>query len=104
VSDLVTLKEHFEALRADDKEALQLALGAADKAVNKAEEAQLRVNQTQNEFRGTLKDQAATLMPRTEVEQLIKGLNERAGRTEKVVYVGIGIVISLQFLIPLLLR
>jgi len=46
-----------------------IALAAADKAVAKAEENQRHINLTQNEFRGTLSDQAAQLMPRKEAEQ-----------------------------------
>lgn len=76
----ISLREHLEALRADDKEALKIALEAASTAVGKAEQAQSKVNETQNEFRGTLKDQAATLMPRTETEQLIKALREESER------------------------
>lgn len=41
---------------------------AAQAAVQKAEEAQQRVNEGQNEFRATLSDQANTLMPRKESE------------------------------------
>lgn len=55
------------ALAAAEK-AVAAALVASEKAVNKAELAQQRVNETQNEFRGTLKDQASTLMPRSEAE------------------------------------
>jgi hypothetical protein len=41
---------------------------SAQEAIVKAEEAQQRVNITQNEFRGTLADQASQLMPRKEFE------------------------------------
>jgi hypothetical protein len=50
------------------------ALTAADKAVGKAEVAQAKVNETQNEFRGTLRDQAQAFMPRSETENLIREL------------------------------
>ena len=69
-----SLKELFEALRQADKEALAIALTSADKANEKAEAAQRVVNTSQNEFRGTLKDQAATLMPRGESEAVTKEL------------------------------
>ena len=61
------------ALAAAEK-AVTAALTAAEKAVTKAEASQEKVNVTQNEFRGTLKDQAADLMPRAETELLIKEL------------------------------
>lgn len=61
------------ALSAAEK-AVAAALAASEKAVSKAETAQQRVNEGQNEFRGTLKDQAATLMPRTETESIVREL------------------------------
>jgi hypothetical protein len=61
------------ALVAQEK-AVAAALAASEKAVNKAEIAQANVNENQNEFRGTLRDQALTLMPRAEAENLIREL------------------------------
>jgi hypothetical protein len=62
------------ALVAQEK-AVNAALTAADRAVAKAEQAQERRNEATNEFRGQLADQAATLMPRREVEQLFSSLH-----------------------------
>jgi hypothetical protein len=64
------------ALIAQEK-AVNAALIAADRAVSKAELAQERRNEATNEFRGQLSDQAATLMPRRETEQLISSLADR---------------------------
>ncbi len=61
------------ALTAAEK-AVAAALSASDKAVDKSEIAQKGVNETQNEFRGTLRDQASTFMPRAETESLIREL------------------------------
>ena len=61
------------ALVAQEK-AVAAALAASEKAVNKAEAAQGNVNTNQNEFRGSLKDQAATLMPRSEAESIFREL------------------------------
>ena len=44
-----------------------IALTSIEKATTKAEEAQQRVNQTQNEFRGALKDQAGLLATKDEL-------------------------------------
>jgi hypothetical protein len=66
------------ALAAAEK-AVAAALVAAEKAVDKAEIAQAKVNETQNEFRGTLRDQAALFMPRTETENLIRELRGLIG-------------------------
>lgn len=93
-----TLKEHILALRGNDKEALKLALDASDRAVNKAEEAQLRVNVSQNEFRGALKDQATTLMPRAEYEVNHRSLQKEVDSVKRMMYIGLGVVLTLQFL------
>lgn len=78
------LDERFEAqekavtsaLAAAEK-ATNAALAASDKAVQKSEEAQLRVNVTQNEFRGTLADQATLQMPRLEAENTFRELRNQ---------------------------
>jgi hypothetical protein len=54
-----------------------IAFTAAQKAVETALDAQRAVNSTQNEFRGTLSDQARLLMPRSEAEQIIKTMAEK---------------------------
>lgn len=64
------------ALAAQEK-AVAAALAAADRAVSKAETAAERRFESQNEFRGTLTDQARTFMPRAEAEQATKTLNEK---------------------------
>ena len=85
-----TLRKHVEALmQAHDlryeqrylaqTERLTDALSALDKAVTKAEQAQLRVNEGQNEFRASLKDQAQTLATKEFVDTLerrIRALEE----------------------------
>jgi chromosome segregation ATPase len=64
------------AMSAAEK-AVAAALVSTEKAVNKAEGAQQRVNETQNEFRGTLTDQAKTFMPRLESENTTRELREQ---------------------------
>jgi hypothetical protein len=53
------------ALAAAEK-AVAAALIASEKAIDKAEAAQLRTNEAQNEFRAQLKDQAQTFLTRNE--------------------------------------
>jgi methylase of polypeptide subunit release factors len=50
------------------EKAVNAALAATEKAVAKAEIAQQRINMSQEEFRETLKDQAAIFIPRSESE------------------------------------
>lgn len=70
------------------KEAVATALAAAEKAVNaalissaqavqKAELASDKRFESVNEFRGTLSDQQRMLMPRSEVEVLVKSLQDK---------------------------
>jgi hypothetical protein len=82
------------ALAAAEK-ATDKAFLAAAEAVNKAEQAQLRVNATQNEFRGTLADQNATtertMMPRAETELLIRELNSKVDSMRGTRAQGVGL-------------
>lgn len=84
----LTLREYvdtrFEAQReavaaalAAQEKAVAAALAAADRAVAKAETAAERRFESQNEFRGTLTDQARTFMPRAEAEQTMRAMNEK---------------------------
>lgn len=64
------------ALAAQDKQTSSSFL-ASEKAVLKAEEAQREYNVRSNEFRGQLDDQAKMLMPRSEVQALLKAMEEK---------------------------
>lgn len=61
-------------------EATKAALAASDRAVAKAEGAAEKRFDSVNEFRETLADQQRNLMPRSEVEILIKNLGDRVDR------------------------
>lgn len=65
------------ALAAQEK-AVAAALIAANVAVAKAEVAAERRFESQNEFRAQLTDQAATFIRRTEVDALIKSMQDKA--------------------------
>ncbi len=66
-------KAEVEALRRE----MRLIQDGHLEAVNKAEAAQRIVNVSQNEFRAQLRDQAATLMPRKEVEAMVHEIRKR---------------------------
>ncbi len=66
----------FEAAAAADK-AVTAALESAEKAVGKAETANEKRFDSVNEFRGQLKDQATSFIPRLEAEQRISQLSDR---------------------------
>jgi hypothetical protein len=59
------------------KELVASALGAADKAVIKAEVAAEKRFDSVNEFRALVSDQQRTLMPRSEAEIVFRSLSEK---------------------------
>ena len=67
----------FQAAFAASKELVTSAYLAADRAVQKAEVASEKRFEGVNEFRGQLADQQRTLMPRTEVEVMLRSLSDR---------------------------
>jgi chromosome segregation ATPase len=72
-------EERFKAM--DEK--TSLALTASEKAVSKAEMATEKRFDSVNEFRGSLKDQAATLMPREEADAKFKALESKIDEMKK---------------------
>ena len=89
----VPLKEFFfQIINANDKryserfdsseKAVSAALAAAKEAVTKAEVAAEKRFESVNEFRNTLSDQQRNLMPRAEIDILVKALNDRADSNE----------------------
>ncbi len=70
--------EHILSATVENKAALE----AAEKAINKAEQATERRFQSVNEFRQTLTDQAASFMPRAESEQRSNATTERLRELE----------------------
>jgi hypothetical protein len=69
-------KRYGQRFDAQNK-ALEYALDASSKAVMKAESTSEKRFEGVNEFRATLADQQRTLMPRSEVEAIFKGIDAR---------------------------
>jgi len=78
-------KAAVDASFAAQKEAINAALAAADRAVSKAELATEKRFESVNEFRGTLDNQQRTLIPRSEVDVMIKGVEEKISNITKLV-------------------
>jgi len=89
------------ALAAQEK-AVAAALAAADRAVAKAETAAERRFESQNEFRGTLTDQARTFMPRMEYESAHKSLVEKVESVQKFLWMGLGAMLAIQLFIGII--
>lgn len=73
--------QYAQRFQAQEK-AVDYALGAADRAVSKAELATEKRFEGVNEFRGQLADQARTLMPRAETELQLVTLGRRLSAVE----------------------
>jgi hypothetical protein len=65
------------------EEKTSLALAGSEKAVGKAEMATEKRFDAVNEFRGQLKDQAATLMPREEAIVKLRGIEDKVEEVKK---------------------
>jgi hypothetical protein len=74
-----SIETRFEGRFEAQEKAFTAAIEAAERAVGKAEMASEKRFDSVNEFRATLTDQAATLMPRSEAETRFSALNEKLG-------------------------
>jgi hypothetical protein len=80
---LTAQKEATTSAFAAQEKAINAALASAERAVLKAELATEKRFESVNEFRGTLDQQQRTLIPRSEVDVLVKGLEEKIAQITK---------------------
>lgn len=80
--DLQALRDLFDSNRKSDKEAIGLALNAAEKAVDKANEANEKRLDGLNELRALANDQSATYARKDVTETRIELLAERVSSIE----------------------
>jgi urease accessory protein UreF len=90
------------ALAAAEK-AVSAALSAADRAVSKAETATEKRFENSNEWRNTVETLQRTYTPRTEVVQTVKAIEDKLAVLQKMVYVGLGIVLAFQFFLGIVM-
>lgn len=69
-----TVKEYFDALMLANTKAVEAALASADRAVNKADEANNKRLDGLNELRAMATDQTKNFLPRTEYQAQHDGL------------------------------
>lgn len=85
--DIISLREYVDIRFEAQKEAVNIAMAAADRAVTKAEAANERRFESVNEFRAALSDSSRLLMPRAEIEiwfsTMTKKVDELAIRLDK---------------------
>jgi hypothetical protein len=105
---LISLREYVDIRFDAQEKAVNAALAASDRAVNKAEMASEKRFDAVNEFRAALNDSSRLLMPRSEAEQSYKVLankvetletrvntREDRGTGENQGWVKIGLAISI---------
>jgi len=93
-----TLYKHVMMLSEASKEAINAAITAAQKAVDKAEAAQQLRNDAQNEWRAAMKDQQATFADKEQTERRLNNLEvlmaSRAGERQGI-GVSAGVVVQI---------
>lgn len=80
--DLQSLRDLFESNRKSDKEAIVLALSSAEKAVDRANEANEKRLDGLNELRALANDQSATFARKEVIDTRIDSLAERISSIE----------------------
>ena len=106
--NVYSLKEHFEL--AIDSMEVQTNLGfiLRDKAIEKAEVANIQRLDKMNEVREQLREQALTFLRKEEYLLNDRLLNQKIDSLSKLVYVGLGVWIILQvvlsFVISLIIK
>jgi len=110
MSDVTALREYVDvrfgaqekavaaALAAQEK-AVAAALAAAKEAVTKAETATERRFENSNEWRNTVETLQRTYMPRTESTQSNAALTEKIEALQKMMWIGLGVLMAFQFFI-----
>jgi len=90
------------ALAAQEK-AVAAALAAAKEAVTKAENATERRFENSNEWRNTVETLQRTYMPRTEANQIASSMTEKIEALQKMLWIGLGVVLAFQFFLGIAL-
>lgn len=76
---------------------------AVENAVQKAEVATDKRFESVNEMRAMVNDSASKFMPRAEYEAAHSSIVEKVEALQKMLWVGFGVVLALQFLVSILL-
>src|ERR1700756_503809 len=85
------------------REYVDVRFDAQETAVLKSESAYDRRFSALNEMRGMLSDYAAHSMPRSEYETAHQALVEKVEALQKILWVGLGLVLAFQFIASILL-
>jgi hypothetical protein len=97
--DDISLREYVDVRFEAQGKAVDAALAAAKEAVIKAETSTEKRFENSNEWRNTVESLQRTYMPRTESEQQARTNAEKIEALQKMMWIGIGIVLAFQFFI-----
>lgn len=100
----VSLKEHIEKMLAEKDKAINIALAAAKEAVQVAETNSEKWRSNANEWRGAMSDREKNFMPKTEFEEYKKNTDEKISILQRLVYIGIGGLIVIEFLMKYIIK
>lgn len=84
----ISLRDYFDSQIKDVKSSIGVAYASMEKRL-----------EGMNEFRDTLRDQASKFITREEYEAKHRQLDDKISTVQKIVWVGIGITLALQFLL-----
>jgi predicted neutral ceramidase superfamily lipid hydrolase len=85
------------------REYIDVRFASIAQAVEKAEAAAEKRFESINEMRGMVTDAASKYMPRTEYETAHKAIVEKVEGLQKMLWVGLGVILALQFLVSIML-
>jgi hypothetical protein len=91
----VTLKDHFDALRAEQDRRIEQALSASNLAITKAEAAQERRLNLLNEFREQAADESKKYALKTTVDRLDNQISKLYGGLVVVAIIGVANLVKL---------
>jgi Fe2+ transport system protein B len=96
-----TLKEHIESLRTDDKEAIAAALAAAEKAVDKADEADQKHFETINERNREIDKLTNTFLATNIYDVQHKSLEDKIDNLQTFQNKLLGVIVFVGFVLPI---
>lgn len=100
--ETISMKEYTLTLVAGLKDYTEARIQGIEKAINVANISMTARLEGMNEFREQLKDQASKFVTREEVDKSIQGLGKDIKALEKIVYIGVGASLAIQFVFKFL--
>jgi hypothetical protein len=97
MAEKVSLRDYVDTRFDAQKEAVSIAMLAADRATVKADLAIEKRFDNTNEWRGTLENLQRTYMPRSTFDAEIRSILDKIEGLQKLMWIGLGLVLTCQF-------